>query len=313
MRMFRVSAVLAVLATQALAAPPETSPRPPMTADPLPRGAVVAVLPAAARAVSLEADPVTAQIRPQSRPAGLAALFHDSLARELEAAGVPGFVPEAAALGIARAQAFAARSPQAIALSLRPLLRPKAMVERVMAKRRMRARGAVCGDIDLQGESVGFVPGRISACGIRDAVELRAVSGVALSQSALMDCTTAKTLKHWVERGLKPAVGGQGGGVSGLRVAAHYACRTRNNQPGGKVSEHGKGRAIDISGVVLRDGSEISVLRDWGGGRKGRALRQMHSTACGPFGTVLGPGSDGYHRDHLHFDTARYRSGSYCR
>ena len=113
--------------------------------------------------------------------------------------------------------------------------------------------------------------------------------------------------------GVSNGVSGIGGGVAGLRVAAHYACRTRNNRPGGKISEHGKGRAIDISGVMLRDGSEISVLRDWGGGAKGRALRQMHRTACGPFGTVLGPGSDGYHRDHLHFDTARHRSGSYCR
>lgn len=300
---------LLTLASQAPASAPDRSLRP------LAREAVAQAVPAPQPAVIVSAalDGTLSRRRPEARPSGMADVFRDALAQDLRAAGVPGFVPEEAAAGIAQAKAFAARSPQAIALSLRPLLRPKAMVEKAMARRQQRARGAVCGDLAIQGQQVGFVPGRISACGIENAVKLRSVAGVTLSQQALMDCTTAKTLKRWIEQGLKPAVGSQGGGVAGLRVAAHYACRTRNNRPGGKISEHGKGRAIDISGVMLRDGSEISVLRDWGGGAKGRALRQMHRTACGPFGTVLGPGSDGYHRDHLHFDTARHRSGSYCR
>ncbi|MEM1302950.1 MAG: extensin family protein, partial [Pseudomonadota bacterium] len=63
----------------------------------------------------------------------------------------------------------------------------------------------------------------------------------------------------------------------------------------------------------LQDGTEISLLRDWGRGANGTALRQMWQAACGPFGTVLGPEADAFHKDHFHFDTARYRSGSYCR
>jgi hypothetical protein len=39
----------------------------------------------------------------------------------------------------------------------------------------------------------------------------------------------------------------------------------------------------------------------------------MHRAACGRFGTTLGPGSDGMHEDHLHFDTARHANGPYCR
>jgi len=128
-----------------------------------------------------------------------------------------------------------------------------------------------------------------------------------------MDCTTAKTLKSWVDGGMKPAVGRRGGGVSQIRVVAHYACRNRNNQAGGKLSEHAKGRAIDIAGFTLRDGTKISVLEGWNTQRDGAVLRQMHAKACGPFGTVLGPNANRFHRDHFHFDTARYRSGSYCR
>ena len=106
---------------------------------------------------------------------------------------------------------------------------------------------------------------------------------------------------------------GQGGGLKELRVAAHYACRTRNNRKGGKISEHGKGRAIDISGFELADGRTITVLKGWRARRSSKAMRRMHQGACGPFGTVLGPESDRFHQDHFHFDTARYRSGSYCR
>ncbi len=192
-------------------------------------------------------------------------------------------------------------------------MRPGAIVQKAMAQRQEEARGAICGDPKLQGERIGFVPGRISGCGIKEAVKLRSVNGIPLSQQATIDCVTAKTLKRWVDTALTPSVGTRGGGVSRINVAAHYSCRSRNNQSGAKISEHGKGRAIDISGIRLRDGTEITVLEGWGTNRDGPLLKKLHRSACGTFGTVLGPGSDGYHRDHFHFDTARYRSGSYCR
>ncbi|MEO3416784.1 extensin family protein [Roseovarius sp. CAU 1744] len=192
-------------------------------------------------------------------------------------------------------------------------LRPKSRDRKSRAERRLARKGAVCGDIAIQGIAVGRVPGRIKGCGIDGAVKVRSVSGVTLSQQAVMDCATARALKSWIDRGLKPAVGKRGGGIARLRVAAHYACRTRNGRKGARISEHGKGRAIDISAITLRDGNEISVLKHWGRGKNGRILKKMHRAACGPFGTVLGPNADRYHRDHFHFDTARYRSGSYCR
>ena len=97
-----------------------------------------------------------------------------------------------------------------------------------------------------------------------------------------------------------------------LQVAASYACRPRNNQKGNRISEHGKGHAIDVAAIVLENGQVISVLSDWGKGRGGKILKAVHRAACGTFSTVLGPGSDRFHRDHLHLDTARGRS-PYCR
>lgn len=205
-------------------------------------------------------------------------------------------------------------SPQVVVVSTapRPFIRPPAIFEKAMSKRRAARRGMVCGDPQIQGDVVGLVPGRISGCGISEAVQVRSVSGVALSQQALMDCTTAKALNRWVNNGVKPALRSKGR-VQELRVAAHYVCRTRNNQRGARISEHGKGRAIDISAFEMDDGEVISVLTHWNARGYRSAMRKMHKTACGPFGTVLGPDSDRFHRDHFHFDTAQYRSGPFCR
>lgn len=176
------------------------------------------------------------------------------------------------------------------------------------------SRGSICGIPSIQGESVGAVTSETPGCGIADAVRVTSVGGVALSRGSVMECSTARTLNSWVENDVDQIVGRMGGGVTELQVAAHYVCRTRNHKRGARISEHGKGRAIDISAFTLADGSEISVADHWGKGRRGRMLRRLHESACGPFATVLGPGSDGYHEDHFHFDVAqRSNDYLYCR
>ena len=193
--------------------------------------------------------------------------------------------------------------------SLRPAFRPDSIVQQALFGKRKKRKGSVCGNIDIQGEKVGTY-GKGGGCTIPNAVRVRSVSGVRLSTSALMTCDTAEALNTWVDKGVQKAFGKK---VVELKVAAHYACRTRNNRAGAKLSEHAKGRAIDISAFTLSNGRQVTVLGDWGKGSHGRALAKAHAAACGTFGTVLGPRSDGYHRDHFHLDTANYRSGAYCR
>lgn len=197
--------------------------------------------------------------------------------------------------------------------SLRPAFRSPKAIRQQRQQRAALAAGSVCGDPSIQGVVIGSVPGRIGGCGIENAVSITSVSGVSLSTKSKMDCGTARALRSWVDKSAKPALSRKGGGLREIKVAAHYACRRRNNSKTGKISEHGKGRAIDISAFRLKDGSEITVLRGWNARKSSKALRKMHADACGPFGTVLGPKANRFHLDHFHFDTARYRSGSYCR
>lgn len=239
-----------------------------------------------------------ATVRPQPRPAA-------APARQL-----PGSAPLRLQAGANAAAGIAFFAPEA---SIKPQLRPPAMEGRAFFKRRHLGKGMICGDRAIQGEQVGRVPGKLKGCGLSDAVRVRSVAGVRLSQPAVMDCTTAKALRRWVDNGVRLAFR-PGGKVVELKVAAHYACRTRNNKPGAKISEHGRGRAIDISGFVLRDGEIVTVAKGWKSSHRTRKmLQRAWKTACGPFGTVLGPNADRYHRDHFHLDTARYRSGPYCR
>ncbi len=104
-----------------------------------------------------------------------------------------------------------------------------------------------------------------------------------------------------------------GSPVAKLRVAASFACRTRNGVKGAKLSEHGLGNAIDISEFILADGRKISVAKGWKGRRPERKfLRAVNKGACKHFTTVLGPNADRFHRDHFHLDLARHgKAGTY--
>jgi hypothetical protein len=210
----------------------------------------------------------------------------------------------------------------AVVRSLRPILRPDGLEARTraLAARLTPARvtqpgqrGALCGVPGLVGDRLEPITGRISGCGIAEPVRLREVDGIRLSQPATINCDTARSLQTWVQQSAVPTVGRRGGGVTSLRVVASYACRTRNSQSGARLSEHARGNAIDIAGIGLANGTELTVLGGWRDRQTGPLLQSMHRGACGPFGTVLGPNSDRFHQDHFHFDVASYRSGPYCR
>lgn len=317
-----LAALLAlVLAGTAAADAPDRSPRPdlrPVTQGPAATSEAVATPEGDGRVVVAEAGAQAprASLRPATRPGGAPA------ARPAPAQPDP---PPAAALpdalgGLVFNGGIATQ--QAAARSLRPVLRPDGLERRVRATATRQTpgrvtqpgnRGALCGRPGLVGERLAPIPGRIQGCGIAEPVRLREVDGITLSAPATLTCDTAHALQAWVQGSLVPTVGRTGGGVRSLRVVASYACRTRNNQPGARVSEHGRGNAIDIAGIGLANGSELTVLTGWRDRRDGRILRQVHSGACGPFGTVLGPNSDRFHQDHFHFDVASYRSGPYCR
>lgn len=164
------------------------------------------------------------------------------------------------------------------------------------------------------------VDGR-GACGLDRPLRVTALADGTVriaGRPLTMSCPVTAALERWLTETVQPAALARYGlPVVELKSMGTYNCRTRNNRAGARLSEHAFANAIDVSGFVLADGRTVSVLKDWRGAEADRAfLRTVHAGACGPFTTVLGPGSDGLHENHLHLDLARHNAAGtyrYCR
>jgi hypothetical protein len=138
---------------------------------------------------------------------------------------------------------------------------------------------------------------------------------IAFSAAPVVDCRLAERLADWIGNVVDPLARAHlGSGLAAVETGPGYACRKRNNLTSGKISEHAKGNALDIAAVTLRDGRRIAVHpTDQPGPAVIRFLTAVRTTACGYFMTVLGPGSDAAHAEHLHLDLGPSSRSPYYR
>jgi hypothetical protein len=158
-----------------------------------------------------------------------------------------------------------------------------------------------------------------NGCGIAHPVKVsRILPSVDLEPDATIRCETALSLARMTRDMLIPAAARafpDKPKLSGITQASGYVCRNRNSAEDGKVSEHAYGNAIDIAG--LRFGDEtmpVMIARQDDGTAQAAFQRAFNALACLYFTTVLSPGSDATHQDHLHLDVIKRNSGfRYCR
>jgi hypothetical protein len=139
-----------------------------------------------------------------------------------------------------------------------------------------------------------------------EAVLMADKSRVEIKPAAVLRCTMAESLAAWVRDEAAPRLATLG---SALRSVANYddfECRGRNRIVGARLSEHGKGNAIDVRAFTLADGRLIGPT-DTGVAKDLRV--GLRESVCRRFMTVLGPGSDGFHEAHIHLDLAERRGG----
>jgi hypothetical protein len=150
-------------------------------------------------------------------------------------------------------------------------------------------------------------------CAADDIVQVEAILlpgkvQVAVTPPAMLRCSLAEVIVKWVREDMAPQVRNLKGSLKTLDNYASYDCRGRNNIPGATISEHGKANALDIRSVQLTNGTVIKLTDQ----QVSRDFREaVRRSACARFATVLGPGSDGYHEDHIHVDLAERRSGQH--
>ncbi len=156
-------------------------------------------------------------------------------------------------------------------------------------------------------------------CGMSNPVVVREIlPGIKLAPEATFRCETALQLAHMTREAIIPAARialADKGELKAIRQASAYICRNRNSAATGKISEHAYGNAIDIAGLEFDKGSVPMVIAAQDDGTLPAAFqRSLNAAACLYFTTVLSPGSDDAHKDHLHLDVIQRKSGyRFCR
>jgi len=148
-----------------------------------------------------------------------------------------------------------------------------------------------------------------SICGMTRPLRVTALLGgkVLFNSTQTLDCPMVAELEAWLTETVEPAAQARfGQPVAQVDSMGSYGCRGMNNQPGARLSEHAFGNALDVGGFVLADGRKITIVHDWTrGDEQTRAfLRDLHNGACARFATVLSPGSNAFHYNHIHVDLA---------
>jgi extensin-like protein len=134
-----------------------------------------------------------------------------------------------------------------------------------------------------------------------------ALGPVAVRPEATLACPIVSVLDRWLADSVQPAaMRWFGARVVEIRQISAYSCRGMNGNSRAHISEHAFGNALDIAAFTLADGRRISVEQGWRGMPEEQGfLRDVQAAACQHFNTVLAPGSNVYHYNHIHVDLMR--------
>jgi hypothetical protein len=133
---------------------------------------------------------------------------------------------------------------------------------------------------------------------------------VAVKPAATLACPIVSALDRWLADSVQPAATRWfGARVVEIKQISAYSCRGMNGNSYAHISEHAFGNALDIAGFTLADGRHVSVKDGWKGLPEEQGfLRDVQAAACQQFSTVLAPGSNVYHYNHIHLDLMRRAS-----
>jgi hypothetical protein len=130
---------------------------------------------------------------------------------------------------------------------------------------------------------------------------------VAVKPAATLACPIVSVLDRWLAESVQPAaMRWFGARVVEIKQISAYSCRGMNGNANAHISEHAFGNALDIAGFTLADGRHVSVQDGWKGTPEEQGfLHDVQASACQQFTTVLAPGSNVYHYNHIHVDLMR--------
>jgi hypothetical protein len=139
---------------------------------------------------------------------------------------------------------------------------------------------------------------------------VNAFGPVAVTPTATLACPIVSALDRWLADSVQPAaMRWFNSRVVEIKQISAYSCRGMNGNSRAHISEHAFGNALDIAAFTLADGRRVTVKDGWKGMPEEQGfLRDVQGAACQQFNTVLAPGSNVYHYDHIHVDLMRRAS-----
>jgi hypothetical protein len=138
-----------------------------------------------------------------------------------------------------------------------------------------------------------------------------AMMPAALTPPATLACPLVSALDRWVNEGVQPAaLRWFGSPVAEIKQISSYSCREMVGSGTSSISEHAFGNALDVAAFTLADGRKITVQDGWHGSPEEQGfLHDVQLYACETFTTVLSPGYNAAHYNHIHVDLMRRASG----
>ncbi len=145
----------------------------------------------------------------------------------------------------------------------------------------------------------------------RDSLVTGAAGPVEVKPPATLACPIVSELDQWITAAVQPAaLKWFRQPVVEIKQISADSCRGMNGNPNAHISEHAFGNALDIAEFTLADGHKISVQYGWHGTPEEQGfLHDVQAAACEDFTTVLAPGANVYHYNHIHVDLMRHYNG----
>ena len=173
---------------------------------------------------------------------------------------------------------------------------------------RLRAAG-------IEFEVVTLPPVANPGCVIETPVRLKAIklpprwrTSIGLPEEPTLSCQFGERFGHWLRDLVAPLIAGElAVELKSVRTGPGYECRNRNRAETGKISAHASGLAVDIASFELASGETLPIKPNGDEHLRG-TVDAIRVAACGWFTTVLGPGSDAAHAEHLHVDILQHGS-----